>query len=199
MSNETANQPKRNNTSLWILLASFVMPVVLAYIYFFFGDRPPVKSNGNLIVPIVDIHTLNITDKSGNVLTEEQLTPNWQMIYFVGSSCNTDCQNSLYNMRQINIGVGKYQDRLNHAIVHLAEADNTFTQFIEKEHKAAREIYTKAENITALSKLEVNANNMQSIYLVDPLGNIMMYFPKNIEPKLIKKDINKLLKISRLR
>jgi len=199
MSNETVDQPKRSNTSLWILVASFIVPIILAYAYFFFGDRPAVKSNGNLIIPIVDIHTLNITDKLGNDLSEEQLTPNWQMIYFVGSSCNADCQNSLYNMRQINIGMGKYQDRVSHAIAHLAEPDNAFIQLIEKEHKAAGKIYTKVENINALSKLEVDANNMQSIYLVDPLGNIMMYFPKDIEPKLIKKDINKLLKISRLR
>ncbi len=199
MSNETVNQPKRSNASLWILVASFAVPIILAYAYFFFGDRPGVKSNGTLIVPIVDIHTLNITDKSGNALEEEQLTPHWQMIYFVGSSCDADCQNSLYNIRQINIGMGKYQDRVNHAIVLLAEPDNAFAQLIDKEHKAAGKFYTKAENITALSKFEVDANNMQSIYLVDPLGNIMMYFPKELEPKLIKKDISKLLKISRLR
>ncbi|VAW60065.1 hypothetical protein MNBD_GAMMA08-2882 [hydrothermal vent metagenome] len=199
MSNETVNQPKRSNASLWILVASFIVPIILAYAYFFLGDKPAVKSNGDLIIPIVDIHTLNITDKSGNTLTEEQLTPHWQMIYFVGSSCGTDCQNSLYNMRQINIGMGKYQDRVNHAIVHLAEPDNALSQLIEKEHKVAGRFYTKAENINALSKLEVDVNNMQSIYLVDPLGNIMMYFPKDIKPKLIKKDINKLLKISRLR
>ncbi len=199
MSNETVEQPRRTNTSLWILVGSFIIPIILAYAYFFLGDRPAVKSNGNLIIPIVDIHTLNITDKSGSALTEEQLTPHWQMVYFVGSSCDADCQNSLISMRQINIGMGKYQDRVNHAIVHLEEADDALVQLINKEHQAAGKIYTKAENITALSQLENDASHMQSIYLVDPLGNIMMYFPKGLEPKLIRKDINKLLKVSRLR
>jgi len=199
MTNETTEQPKRSNTALWIMTASFFIPAILAYAYFYYGDRPEVNSNGDLIIPIVDIHTLNITDKSGAALSEEQLTPNWRMYYFVGSSCDNNCQTSLYNMRQINIGMGKYQDRVSHAIIHLAEPDKEFAELIEKEHQSADNIYTKVKNISAISKLENNANKLQSIYLVDPLGNIMMRFPKDLEPKLIRKDMNKLLKISRLR
>ncbi len=200
MTIEISEQPQRSNLSLWVLTASFFIPAILAYGYFYLGDRPAVKSNGKLIIPIVDIHTLNITDKNGSDLSEEELTPHWRMAYFVGSSCDSDCQTSLYNMRQINIGIGKYQDRVNHAIVHLAEPDAEFKSLIEKEYSSnTGRIYAKAENILALSKLEKNNNKMQSIYLVDPLGNIMMLFPKELDPKLIRKDLNKLLKISRLR
>ncbi len=198
---ETDKQPQqRSNTALWVLTASFFIPAILAYGYFYFGDRPAIKSNGELIIPIVDIHTLKITAKDGSQLTEEELTPHWRMIYFVGASCNENCQTSIYNMRQINIAIGKYQDRVNHAIVHLAEPDEAFAGLIEKEYsKSTGHIYAKKENITALSKLENNPEKMQSIYLVDPLGNIMMHFPKEVKPKLIRKDLNKLLKVSRLR
>jgi len=205
MTNETINSttteaPQRTNTALWILTASFFIPAILAYGYFYFGDRPSIKSNGELIIPIVDIHTLKITDQDGAELPEEALTPHWRMAYFVGSNCDSSCQTSLYNMRQINIGIGKYQDRVNHAIVHLAEPDNAFSDLIEKEYsKATGRIYAKPENITALSKLEENPAKMESIYLIDPLGNIMMHFPKTLDPKLIRKDLNKLLKVSRLR
>ena len=201
MTNEVTDQPQkqRSNTALWVLTASFCIPAILAYMYFYFGDRPPVKSNGELIIPIVDIHTLGMTGKDGAALSEEELTPHWRMLYFVGSSCDTSCQTSLYNMRQINIGIGKYQDRVNHGIVHLAEADDAFITLIEKEHTAAGRIYTTLEKIKSITKLESNPAQLQSIYLVDPLGNIMMHFPKELEPKLINKDMNKLLKVSRLR
>jgi len=204
MNNETAidssEKPQRTNMALWVLTATFLIPAILAYGYFYFGDRPTIKSNGELIIPIVDIHTLKITAKDGTELTEEELTPHWRMAYFVGASCDSSCQDSLYLMRQTNIGIGKFQDRLNHAIVHLAEPDKAFLDLIEKEYsKNTGRIYTKAGNITALSKLEDNPDKMESIYLIDPLGNIMMHFPKNLDPKLIRKDINKLLKVSRLR
>ncbi len=199
MTTEVTQQPARTNSSLWILIASFLIPIILAYAYFYYGGRPSVKSNGELIIPVVDIHTLAITGKSGTELTEEELTPHWRMLYFAGANCDSSCQNSLYNMRQLNIGIGKYQDRVNHGIVHLAEPDSEFSQLIEKEHKTAGRIYTNADNITAISKLEKDPDHLQSIYLVDPLGNIMMHFPKDIDPKLIHKDMKKLLKVSRLR
>ena len=204
MTNETSiestEKPQRTNTALWVLTASFFIPAILAYGYFYLGARPSIKSNGELIIPIVDIHTLNITAKDGAALTEEELTPHWRMAYFVGASCDSNCQNSLFVMRQTNIGIGKYQDRLNHAIVHLAEPDKAFTDLIEKEYSEnTGRIYAKSENITALSKLDNNPAKMESIYLVDPLGNIMMHFPKDLPPKLIRKDLNKLMKVSRLR
>ncbi len=205
MNNQTStevseDQPQRSNTALWILTASFFIPAILAYGYFYFGDRPSIKSNGELIIPIVDIHTLKISGNDAEVLSEEELTPHWRMLYFAGASCDSDCQTSIYNMRQINIGIGKYQDRVNHAIVHLADPDIAFAGLIAKEYSdTTGHIYAQAESITALSKLEVNPAKMESIYLVDPLGNIMMYFPKQLKPKLIRKDLNKLLKVSRLR
>lgn len=200
MTNEAVlEEPQRSNMALWVLVASFFIPAILAYGYFFFGDRPAIKSNGTLIIPIIDIHTLGITNKSGEELTEQQLTPNWRLTYFAGSSCDQTCQKTLYNMRQINIGMGKYQDRVSHGIIHLAAPDNAFLALLKNEHKTADNIYADANNITALAKLDANPEKMESIYLIDPLGNIMMHFPKELEPKLIRKDLNKLLKVSRLR
>ena len=198
---QPSNQPqeKRSNMALWVLTASFFIPAILAVLFFYFGDRPSIKSNGELIIPIVDIHTLGITGKDGLELTEEELTPHWRMLYFVGSTCDLSCQTSLYNMRQMNIGIGKYQDRVNHGIVHLAAPDEAFVKLIEKEHQAAGRVYTTQEQIKAIAKLEPNPLQLQSIYLVDPLGNIMMHFQKDLEPKLIMKDMTKLLKVSRLR
>lgn len=199
MNNATTSTPERSNMSLWILVSSFVIPAILAYGYFYLGDSPAVKSNGRLIVPIIDIHTLNITGKDGAELSEEDLTPHWRMAYFVGAQCDERCQTSLYNMRQLIIGMGKYQDRVNYGIIHLAQPDSAFSALIEKEYKAAGNLYTTLENITPILAIENNSTKLRSLYLIDPLGNIMMHFPENLDPKLIRKDFNKLLKVSRLR
>jgi len=36
------------------------------------------------------------------------------------------------------------------------------------------------------------------IYLVDPLGHLMMRFPVDADPSRMKKDISRLLKVSRI-
>jgi hypothetical protein len=37
-----------------------------------------------------------------------------------------------------------------------------------------------------------------NIWIVDPLGNLMMRFPDNPDPNGMKKDMNRLLKASRI-
>jgi len=37
-----------------------------------------------------------------------------------------------------------------------------------------------------------------AIYLIDPLGNIMMRFPSDLEPGKVLKDLKHLLKVSRI-
>ncbi len=197
MTTSTGN-PQRSNTALWLLLASFIVPGILAYLYFFFGDQPDTSNNGELIVPIVDIETLKLTDKSGALLSREALTPKWRLYYFVNASCNETCKLNLYNMRQINIALGKNHDRVEHVIAHLNLPDNDFVKLIESEHPAAIKVFSQPENISSLLKLEGSTSETQSIYLMDPLGNVMMRFNKDLSPKLILKDIKKLLKISRV-
>jgi len=197
MTSETTN-PSRSNTTLWLLLASFLLPAIAAYLYFFAGGRPDTSNNGELIIPVIDIETLKLTDESGNILSRKALTPKWRLYYFADSSCDKVCQLSLYNIRQINIALGKNRDRVEHVIVHLNPPDNSFLKLIESEHQAASKLFGQPANVSTLLKLEGNVSKPMSIYLMDPLGNIMMRFSKDLTPKLILKDINKLLKISRV-
>jgi len=45
---------------------------------------------------------------------------------------------------------------------------------------------------------EDGARAEDAIYLVDPLGNLMMRWPKDPDPKKISSDLKKLLKYSRI-
>lgn len=198
MSDNTATQVQRSNTTLWIMLASFLVPAILAYGYFFFGDRPSVRSNGELISPVIDIEELSMRDADGVILSREQLTPKWRLYYFVPSSCDENCKASLFNVRQINKALGKNQSRVEHVIVHLESPADDFSKHISTEHENAVRTYVTAESLPSKPEQNINFQQGQYIYLMDPLGNIMMRFPEALNPKLILKDINKLLKVSRI-
>jgi len=193
--NEVTDTPKRSNLTLWILLASFLIPAFLAYGYYFFGNRPGVASNGQLITPIIDIETLNLKDPLGVIINRDELTPKWRMYYFVNESCDTKCENDLYNMRQINLALGKNADRVEHVIVHLSTPNTELMKLIESEHPMVIRIYGTSKDAADLLK---SNDSLSYIYLMDPHGNIMMKFSNSLSAKLILKDINKLLKISRI-
>lgn len=190
------NTPQRSNTTLWLLLASFLLPAVLAYAYFFFGDRPEPDTYGELITPVIDIERLELTDVLDNPIPRNELTSTWRMLYITADTCPEQCQQSLYNMRQINIALGKNQSRVDHTVLHSATVQPGFIDLLEKQHPHILRARIPEQKLQLL-QLQ-NPAQQSAIYLMDPHGNIMMRFVDGLDPKLILKEINKLLKISRI-
>jgi cytochrome oxidase Cu insertion factor (SCO1/SenC/PrrC family) len=191
-----ANMPGRSNATLWLLLASFILPAVAAYAYFFFGDRPEPDTYGELITPVVDIETLELTDVLDNPIPRKELTSSWRMFYISAGSCAEQCEQSLYNMRQINTALGKNQSRVDHAVLHSATVQPEFIELLEQQHPHVLRARIPVQKLQLL-QLQ-NPAQQSAIYLMDPHGNIMMRFADGLDPKLILKEINKLLKISRI-
>lgn len=187
---------ERSNTTLWLLLASFILPAILAYAYYFFGDRPEPDTYGELITPVIDIEKLELTDVLDNPISRNELISTWRMFYITADTCPEQCQQSLYNMRQINIALGKNQSRVGHAVLHTAPVQPGFIDLLEKQHPHVLRARITEQKLQLL-KLQ-NPAHQSAIYLMDPNGNIMMRFVDGLDPKLILKEINKLLKISRI-
>lgn len=198
MQQQSENHPQRSNTTLWIMLASFLLPAIIAYGYFFFGDRPSVASNGELIDPVHDIESFGLSDETGSVLDREALTPKWRMYYFVDSTCNENCQKNLFNMRQINVALGKNKNRVEHVVVHMNKPGDELIKLLETDFTKTIRVHAKKDTTTLDQNLIQEVSSGQYIYLMDPLGNVMMRFSEQLNPKMILKDINKLLKISRI-
>jgi hypothetical protein len=49
-----------------------------------------------------------------------------------------------------------------------------------------------------LSRLPADASVRDHIYVVDPLGNLMMRYPRDADASKIKKDVTRLLRVSRV-
>lgn len=196
--NMTSNTstPERSNTTLWLLLASFILPAVAAYGYFFFGDRPQPDTYGELISPVIDIEKLELTDVLDEPIPRKELTTTWRMYYIAADSCPEQCEKSLYNMRQINIALGKNQSRVNHMVLHSETAQPEFIDLLEQQYPQLLRARMPQQKLQLL-QLQ-NPTQKSAIYLMDPHGNIMMRFTDGLDPKLILREINKLLKVSRI-
>ena len=192
--------PKKNPYTLWFVVASFVLPVVAAYALFFSGYTPPAYTNkGELIQPVIDIEALGLVDDNNAVPSRDDLTIHkWQMVYFAGASCDQECNDALYKIRQVNRAVGKNAYRLRRLIVHLDKPDAAFLDLIEKEFPDARRLYGEPQKILAAMQTLDPELNADDIYLVDPIGNIMMRFTRDMPGKWIIHDLNKLFKVSQI-
>ena len=197
---DTATISKKNPYTLWFVVIAFVLPVVGAYTLYFTGYTPSAFTNkGELIQPVIDVEALALVDDSNEALPRDEITQRkWQMIYFAGATCDQDCNDALYKIRQVNTAVGKNAYRLRRLIVHLDKPDAAFIELIASEYPQARQLYADRQSVmTALQAIGPRLDENE-IYLMDPLGNIMMRFTDDMPGKWLIHDLNKLFKVSQI-
>ena len=196
--NDTNNETvKKNPYTLWFVVLAFVAPAVLAYVMYFFGDIRSFSNHGEILDPVVDIAALQLKDDKNEVIPRKTITYKWRMISFVGASCDEACNARLYDSRQIHKALGKDQHRVLRMIVHLEPTTVELQQLIEREHPDAIHVNGDAQAIMgALGKSAGLRDNV--IYIMDPIGNVMMRFTLQQTKKDILTDLRKLLKVSQI-
>lgn len=191
---------KRNPYTPWFVVISFVAPVVAAYALFFLGVTPPAYSNkGELLKPMIDIESFALTDDDAEPISRDEITKHkWHMILFAGSACDDACNQALYNMRQINIAVGKNANRLRRLVIHLEKPSEEFQALIASEYPDARHANADSQTIeTALQEVGAEFRSNE-VYIMDPIGNIMLRFTQDQPYKDLLHDLKKLFKVSQI-
>jgi len=177
---------------LLIALVFFGPLLVAAWMYYggYFAPTATRSNHGELLEPIV---SLNEALPDSALLTEG--SGRWILLYANEDSCTPDCRNALHTMRQGRLMLGKDQDRLVRAFLHGDSLPDKV--FLADEHQGL--ITTQDANLSGLliNKKPTELPN-GGYFLVDPLGNLVMYFRPDIEPSKMVADIKHLLRLSNI-
>src|SRR5438132_502246 len=114
----------------------------------------------------------------------------WVFLTVDAAACAAACERKLYVVRQVRRGQGKDAERIERLWL-LTDGGKPRAELlaaIEGSHLAAAD----AELLKSLP-----GNAPEYIYLVDPLGNLMMRFPGDPDPSRLIKDLQRLMKYSR--
>jgi cytochrome oxidase Cu insertion factor (SCO1/SenC/PrrC family) len=117
----------------------------------------------------------------------EALRGKWVLVTFDAAACDAYCEKKLYFMRQARRAQGKDMERVERLWV------------LTDGGKPRPEVLSGMEG-TRLTDSRVEGfpgDTRDHIYIVDPLGNLMMRFPRDPDPSRIIKDLQRLLKLSR--
>jgi cytochrome oxidase Cu insertion factor (SCO1/SenC/PrrC family) len=191
-------QDKKRNQGRWKLFAVILIcaaPMLLSY-FTYYVIKPTSRTNyGELIDPrAYPIPPLGTTALDGKPLTLDAYKGKWIMLQVDQSDCQSSCQKKLYDMRQLRLAQGKDMDRIER--VWLITDDRPLETMVMREFDGTRLLRVKADAVNAWLPTEGGTVTADHIYMIDPLGNLMMRFPKDADPNRIKKDLNKLLKAS---
>ena len=109
----------------------------------------------------------------------------WVLVTFDAAACDALCEKKLYIVRQIRKAQGKEAERIERLWI------------VTDGGKPRAELLAAIEGShTTTSNVDFPGERTQHIYLVDPLGNLMMRFPPDPDPSKMLKDLQRLLKYS---
>ena len=114
----------------------------------------------------------------------ESLRGKWVLVTFDAAACDAYCERKLYFMRQVRRAQGKDMDRVERLWVLTDGA------------KPRAELLAAIEGTRMQNLKPFDARSADHIYLVDPMGNLMLRFPRDPDPSKMIKDLQRLLKYS---
>lgn len=194
-------------TKYWVMLALgvlFVGPLVAAWSFYVSGDRwvPSTMNYGHLIEPPVSLSALNTQRPDGELLTQKNFGGKWLMLYVEPSECHQQCQKTLYMMRQIRIALNKDVDRVERVVATFpSEPAINLIETIATKYPGMQHIVIDKSHYVALLPKLLSAQQLDpagNIYVVDPLGNVILSYQANTNPDGIYEDLHRLLKVSQI-
>ena len=114
----------------------------------------------------------------------------WVLVTLDRAACDAACEKKLYVVRQARRAQGKDLDRVERLwlVTDHGKPSAELLAAIEGSHVVAADpAFVKS----------FAADAPDHIYLVDPLGNLMMRFPPQPDPAKVIKDLQRLLRYSR--
>ena len=177
----------------WLALALFaiaVLPVAAAFWAFFFWTPASGTNYGRLITP-VSLPDTELSAPDGRRFTLAQLRGRWSLVQIDNGRCAEDCVKRLFLMRQVRLMQGREMDRLER--LWLLDDDTAPDARLLQGYEGMRVGRAPAALIRLFPEEEQPGGHL---YLIDPLGNLMLRFPPDADPRGVARDLGRLLKVS---
>lgn len=179
--------------TLWLMAAISMLPLVAAYI-FYIEWRPQSGMNHGELLQTRPVPQAVLSDLSGNTFTTDKLRGKWLLVTIQSPSCDEKCQRKLYYLRQVRITQGENMSRIER--LWLLRGEGLPKQGLIAEHPGL--MIARPTAPSWLSTFPVKGDATEHIYLIDPLGNLVLRYNDDVDPKGMVNDLTRLLKISRI-
>lgn len=185
-----AELARRGRRNMLLLALVFFGPLLIAALMYYgvLDFRPASTTNyGRLIEPPVVLDA-GATEPTG-------MRGRWTLLVPVRGRCESACRDRLQEIRDVRLVLGAEADRV--ARVLVTDSVRPDNEWLAAEQAGLVVVSPGADGWAplwdAMAELE-----LPGVYLVDPLGNVMMAYPPDPDQKLLLKDLKKLLKLSRI-
>jgi hypothetical protein len=168
----------RGRGKLALLGLFFLLPFAASWIVWRFDLVAGVTGNYGTLLPPVQIS-----------LPAPELRGKWVLVQLDGGACDAGCERKLYFMRQVRRAQGKDMQRVARLWLLTDDARPSAALLAAIEG-------TVIAPVQGFPPFPAERSRREHLYLVDPLGNLMMRFPRDPDPSRVIKDLQRLLRAS---
>ena len=183
----------RGRRTLLILALVCAAPVAASYVaYYWF--RPAGQVNYGELLEAKPVREFVGTLPDGGKFRLSDYRGRWLFLAVDAGPCEDACQRKLYATRQARTIQGREQERVVRIWLQATDA-RTFPPQLLAQHPGLVVARVDPDQWAALPGV---TGPPQNIYLIDPLGNIVLRYPADPDIKRMAKDLERLLRASRI-
>ena len=175
------------------MLAIVGLPSIVGLLTFRTSGREHTTNYGTIVEPN-PLPAEELAEIGGHRFTFSALRGRWILVMPASTACEDACRQRLYLMRQIRTALGKDMGRVERVwlLTDAGEPDGALLA----AHPGLHAVRADASAAAALMKQQESAAS--GFFLVDPMGNLMLRYPDRPDARRVLKDLEHLLRLSRV-
>ncbi|HEY8520417.1 MAG TPA: hypothetical protein VIN61_10065 [Gammaproteobacteria bacterium] len=184
---------KRRTLELWALAVVFLGPLAAAFVLYFgpwdlsFLPRVPVEGR-ELLTPPPALPPLALSEEPDAGRGERR----WLLIYATMAPCEERCAAEWDRLARVHAALGRDAARVRLVLLHGGQGPPA------AEPRAAWGRLGGGVNEAAVAALGAARIGDGTIFVVDPLGNVVVAYPGNVGQRDLLEDLERLLDVSRI-
>ncbi len=195
-----ADDARRTRAGRWKMIALLLVcaaPVIASYFTYYVIRPEGRRSFGELIEPQRPLPEMLALDLAGATHRLPELKGQWLLLTTGGASCAEACQQQLYFQRQLRELMGREKERLDR--VWLINDAAPVPDTLQAALQGATALRVPADDLARWLVPAAGQRIEDHLYVVDPMGNLMMRFPAGMDVEAAakaKRDLERLLRAS---
>ena len=191
---------RKNKLALFGLFLIFLAPVLFAWYFLYVSPAEKEHKNlGNLIQPARAFSDIKLQDPYEN--SQSSLFGKWNLVFLNKGECLDQCLANMYKIRQIRLAMSKHDSRVQRVVIMDAVSDSITTNSFTEDYRG--QLVLPADDLSDIENQHFKMDDkdpyeLDRIYIIDPIGNLMMFYESDANPMDIIKDLKLLLKSSRI-
>lgn len=196
----------KSRIGMILVIAVFVASPITAWLVYtgvigYEHEPGQGKNYGELVHPARPLDNFELANEKGERVTNKLFDGQWTLLEITGATCVDNCRKNIYKMRQVRLALGKDAYRVQRMI--LTSAPDNLTTIMSDNPGTL--LFSIIEATSPMLRkfpdyIEGDISSVSGrIYIVDPLGNLMMKYPEDADPSKLLKDVRQLLKATWIR